>query len=116
MLELVQHLWRLCPPLIDATATELAFFVAQKSKLIGFRHKFFPENVVQFETGSFHLVLNITPQNRFGSCPIVWEQTELKFIVEILCDDLRIIISLEHNSLPVANNRDAVITLARQFP
>lgn len=116
MLKLVQQLRRLCAPLVDAPAAEFAFFMTEKTELIGFGDKFLPENVIQLETRAFNLVLDIAPKNRFCSSPVMRKKAQLKFPIKIFCDDLRIVIGFENNRFAVANNRHAVIPFAGQFP
>lgn len=114
--QLFEQLRRLRAPLIDATAAELAFLVPDKTELVRFGNEFFVENVVQFESGPFDFVLNVPPKNGFCPGPKMREEAKIKFFVEVLGDDLRVIAGFKHYRFSITDDRHGVIAFARQFP
>ena len=115
-LKLLEQTLLLRAALIKTAATELAFLVAQERRLIVLCDKFLPVNIVELEAHAFDLVFDEAPENRLHTTPFCGKQTKFHFLIEILCDDLGIVVQLEHDSFAVADDGHAVIAFAREFP
>jgi hypothetical protein len=102
--------------LVQATAAELAFFVAEKTDPIVGGDHFFPIDVIEFEGETFDVVFNVTPKNRLDALVFPGEQTEFQFAIDILGNHLGIFADLEQDRFAIANDRHRVIALAGQFP
>src|SRR5665213_4316139 len=81
--ELRHQLRLLGPPLLQAAAAELSFFVAQETQALRLGHKFLPINIVQLETRRFNLVFDISPQNPVHSAKQLRKKVQLKFSVHV---------------------------------
>src|SRR4051812_12616936 len=85
--KLFQQNFLLRAPLVNATATKLAFFVAKESKLIGFRNKFLPINIVQPKAQPFDFVFDMLPENGLDAAPFRGKNSKLNFFIQIFGDD-----------------------------
>src|SRR5580765_5272238 len=104
------------PPLVQAAAAELPFLVPEETELVGFGNQFTPVNVVELETETFHLVFNVSPEQRLDAFQITREKAELELVVEVLRDHLRIVVGLEHDGFAVPDDGHGVVAPASQTP
>src|SRR5437588_10447342 len=58
-----QQLFVLALPLIDATSSELALFVAEKAQSIGGGHHFLPKDIIELKTGALDLIFDVAPED-----------------------------------------------------
>ena len=115
-IEFFQPLTLVSAPLIEATATELAFLEAEILQLIGGADEFLIMNIVQAKSRAFHVVLNEVPLNALHAFKFCRKETEAEFRVEVFADDLRIFVEFKHIGSAIHEQRDTVITLAGEFP
>ena len=103
-------------PLLEATAAEFAFLVADVSQLLVRRHELAVISVVQLETDRFHIVFDVPPDHPLQTVPLWREQAKVEFGIEVFGDHLRIVVGLEKDLPPVLENGDLVVALFGQSP
>jgi hypothetical protein len=111
-----EELLLLCPPLIEASAPEFPFFVAQKRELLGRRNQLLPVDIIEPEARTLNLVFDAAPQERLDALEFPRKQPEAQLVVEILGDHLGVVIDLEDDRFAVTDNRDPVIAVPSEFP
>jgi len=114
--ETFQQLRLLVLPLLQAMAAELAFLVPHEGPPFRFGHELLPVNIVEFETAAFHFAFNAAPEDALHAFTLAREQAELKFIIQILPDHLRVVVGFKHDGFAVFDDRHAVITALGQLP
>src|SRR4051794_9122907 len=62
--KLLEQFVLLLAPLVNTTAPEFPFLMAEKTKLVFFWNKFLPENIVELKTWAFDFVFDVLPDNR----------------------------------------------------
>ncbi len=73
-------------------------------------------NIVQAESRAFDVVFNMMPKNGLNAFEADGKKIELHFLVEMVGDDRRIVVRLEHDVFAVAQNgHSRNISLPGQF-
>src|ERR1035437_3731207 len=114
--ELLEQIFLLRAPLVNAAATELAFLVAEEGQLPGARNEFLPVNIVESEGRALNFVFDVAPKDGLHPAPLRREQAEFHFLVEIFGNDLRIVGQFDNHALAVLDDGHAVVALPGQFP
>jgi len=112
----VQPMLLLGAPKVQAAPAELSLLVAQKGKLVLFRHELLVINIVEAETRPFHLILNDAPNKTIYPAQLLGEKIQLELGVEVFGDDLGVFLGLKNDRAAIAHNGNAVITVASQTP
>src|ERR1041384_6515238 len=89
------------PPLIQTTAAELTFLVADVAELVVGRNELAEIDVIELETDPFDLVLDVTPDNPLQAVPLRGEQAQIEFGIKVLGDHLGILVRFEQHMAPV---------------
>lgn len=116
LLQQFKPLFLIFAPLIKTTAAKFTFLVSQEIELLGGRHIFQPVNVIQAKGGVFNFALHVAPQDGLNVTPFLREETEFKFVVDILGDYLGITADFKNDGLAITEDGHLVITLASEFP
>jgi len=116
LFKLVEQFALLRAPMIQTAAPELALLVPDEEQPVGLRDEIAPMDVREFEARPFDVVLDVSLEDGLKALKFCGEQAERKFLIQILGDDLRIVVQLEHDVAPVTNDRHPVVTFLGELP
>lgn len=103
-------------PLVNAATTELAFFEPQILQVLRCRQMLLVIDIIQPERRALDFVFNAAPENGLHTFQVGGKQPEVKFLIQIFGDDLRIFADFKHDGFAIANDRHTVVALFGELP
>src|SRR6185437_9947068 len=103
-------------PLLDAAPAEFALLEPDVLQLVSRADVFLVKNVVQTESRSFDIILNVPPENALHAFQLSRKKSQPQLRVQVLGNHLRLVAHLENVGAAVHDHWYAVIALTGEFP